>query len=364
MFAATPPHGRAAKAMSTWLLICAAMVFFMVILGGATRLTESGLSMVEWKPLTLLPPLTEADWAAEFTAYQASPEFVKVNSWMGVEDFKTIYWFEYTHRLWGRLIGFAFAIPFVVFLWRREVDQSYFWKFLGLLALGGAQGVLGWYMVASGLVDRPDVSHYRLAAHLITAFICFGLMLWVAFDLRVAAEPRGHQVPPAGFQPWAAAVSVFALVVVVSGAFVAGLNAGKGYNTFPLMDGAIIPDGLYATTPWWAAALEHHMTIQFNHRVLAITLVILIGVLWTKSRRIDPSARTRKLIDAMAAMAVVQAALGITTLLLVVPIGWALAHQTGAQILFALSVATWWSARPHLRTAHPSPTLSRPAHAT
>ena len=346
MFAAAPPNGRAARAMAVWLFACAAMVFAMVVLGGATRLTESGLSMVEWRPLTLLPPLTDAEWAAEFTAYQASPEGLKVNSWMEIGDFTEIYWLEYIHRLWGRMIGFAFALPMIWFQARREIDQEHFWKFLGLFALGGAQGVLGWYMVASGLIDRPDVSHYRLAAHLLTAFVCLGLLLWVALDLRKAGSRRGRTgtLEPQ-IETWAGGIALFALVVVTSGAFVAGLNAGKGFNTFPLMDGALIPDGLFQQSPWYMNWFENHMTIQFNHRVLAMTLVGLIFALWLKVRHIDRLHPARRWVNALAAMALVQAGLGIVTLLLVVPIGWALAHQTGAQLVFALAVATWWSVR-------------------
>jgi len=327
--------------MARWLFVCAAMVFVMVILGGATRLTESGLSMVEWKPLTLLPPMNDTEWAAEFAAYQKYPEYQKVNSWMELGDFKEIYWLEYLHRLWGRAIGFVFFIPFVWFVRKRWVDRTHFWKFVGLFALGGAQGVLGWYMVASGLVDRPDVSHYRLAAHLLTAFVCFGLMLWVALGLRDAAEPSQRAGLPESLAAWIKTIALFALVVVTSGAFVAGLDAGKGYNTFPLMDGELIPSGLYQMTPWYVNWLENHMTIQFNHRVLAIALVCLIWATWFKARTLEIAHTTRRWLDALAAMALAQATLGVITLLLVVPIGWALAHQTGAQIVFALAVVAW-----------------------
>lgn len=327
--------------MAGWLFICAAMVFIMVILGGATRLTESGLSMVEWKPLTILPPLTDAEWAAEFAAYQKYPEYQKVNSWMELGDFKEIYWLEFLHRLWGRTIGLVFFAPFIWFVWKRQVDRPYFWKFAGLFALGGAQGVLGWYMVASGLVDRPDVSHYRLAAHLLTAFVCFGLMLWVALDLRDAAGPPQRSSLPASLSPWMRMITVFALIVVTSGAFVAGLDAGKGYNTFPLMDGELIPSGLYQMTPWYLNWLENHMTIQFNHRVLAMSLVGLIWAAWLKVRHLGIAQDARLWVNSLAGMALIQATLGVITLLLVVPIGWALAHQTGAQIVFALAVVAW-----------------------
>lgn len=332
-----------------WLLICAAMVFLMVVLGGATRLTESGLSMVHWKPLHILPPLNEAEWAEEFTAYQQSPEFQQKNAWMEVGDFKEIFWLEYTHRLWGRLIGVVFFVPFVVFWAKGWLDKTLTWKCAGLFALGGAQGALGWYMVASGLVDRPDVSQYRLAAHLITAFVCYGLIIWVALDqfrLSKGIETRDGE---SGLSRWSLAVTLFALLVVCSGAFVAGLDAGKGFNTFPLMDGQIIPDGLYKETPWWLNWFENHLTVQFNHRVLAMLLVGLIVALWLKARRMELSRPARLTVTSLMHMVFVQAALGILTLIYVVPIPLALAHQTGAQIVFTLAVILThhvWTPRP------------------
>jgi cytochrome c oxidase assembly protein subunit 15 len=331
-----PKHART---IGIWLVICAAMVFFMVILGGATRLTESGLSMVHWKPLHILPPLTDQEWAEEFAAYQQYPEFQKKNTWMGVDDFKQIFWLEFSHRLWGRAIGFVFFVPFVVFVLRGWMDKPLIWKCAGLFALGGAQGALGWYMVASGLVDRPDVSQYRLAAHLITAFICFGLILWVALDqFRLAAGRDNTHDAKAGIGGWALGVTLFALLVVTSGAFVAGLDAGQGYNTFPLMDGQIIPSGLYEMQPWYVNWFENHMTVQFNHRVLAMTLTTLIVILWVKARKLDLSKGARKVVTALMHMVFVQAILGILTLLFVVPIPLALAHQTGAQLVFTLAV--------------------------
>jgi heme a synthase len=327
------------RIIAWWLIVCAVMVFAMVVLGGATRLTESGLSMVHWKPLHILPPLNAQEWAEEFAAYQQFPEFQKKNTWMSVEDFQQIFWLEYMHRLWGRTIGLVFFLPFVYFLWRGWVDKPLAWKLAGLFALGGAQGVLGWYMVASGLVDRPDVSQYRLAAHLITAFVCYGLIIWVALDqFRIAngQDPAADQ--QSGLGPWSMAVTLFALMVVASGAFVAGLDAGKGFNTFPLMDGQLIPDGLYTQSPWWLNWFENHMTVQFNHRVLAMTLVVLIVVLWLKAKDVTLSHRARLSVNALFGMIFVQATLGLLTLLYVVPIPLALAHQAGAQVLFTFAV--------------------------
>lgn len=332
-------NDRDARNIRLWLLICAGMVFVMVVLGGATRLTESGLSMVEWQPLTLLPPLTDAEWQAEFENYQQYPEYQKVNSWMAVEDFKNIYWLEYFHRLWGRLIGVVFALPFFYFLATRRVEGRFAWTLGGLLVLGGAQGVLGWFMVASGLVDRPDVSQYRLAAHLVLAFIVYGLLIWVALGVR---GERDTEPPPhpndAITSRLALGVSLAVLLVVVSGAFVAGLNAGLIYNTFPLMDGQIIPDGLYDMAPWYLNWFENVMTVQFNHRMLGILLTCLVFYTWWRITRAGHTGRTKSLADAYLAMVCIQAGLGISTLLLVVPLWLALAHQTGALVLFTLSV--------------------------
>lgn len=333
------PTAEDARTIRIWLLICAAMVFVMVVLGGATRLTESGLSMVEWKPLTLLPPMTEAEWAAEFENYQQYPEYQKVNSWMTVDDFKDIYWLEYTHRLWGRLIGAAFALPFFWLVWTGRARGRLAWTLGGLLVLGGSQGVLGWYMVASGLVDRPDVSQYRLAAHLLLAFVVYGALIWVALGVRSEPAPDSTaDTRLASASKYSLAAALCVLLVVVSGAFVAGTNAGFVYNTFPLMNGQVVPDGLYELTPWYLNWFENIMTIQFNHRVLAVSLVLFIGLTWWTVTRADADESTRKLTHGLLGMAFVQAGLGIATLLMVVPLWLALLHQAGALILFTLSV--------------------------
>ncbi|MDG2319322.1 MAG: COX15/CtaA family protein [Rhodospirillaceae bacterium] len=328
-----------AKHIRLWLLICAGMVFIMVVLGGATRLTESGLSMVEWQPLNILPPLSETAWQQEFEKYQKYPEFQKVNSWMAVEDFKNIFWLEYIHRLWGRLIGLVFAIPFFYFVATRRVQGQFAWTLAGLLALGGAQGLLGWFMVASGLVDRPDVSQYRLAAHLVLAFIVYGLLIWVALGVRPDTEPdksaRHHDTTTVRL---ALATALAVLLAVTSGAFVAGLNAGLIYNTFPLMDGQMIPDGLYDLSPWYMNWFENIMTVQFNHRALGIVLACLVTLMWWRIKQAGHTGQIKFVADCVFAMAFVQAGLGITTLLMTVPLPLALAHQTGALILFTLSV--------------------------
>lgn len=325
------------------------MVAVMVMLGGATRLTESGLSMVHWKPLTVLPPMNEAAWQAAFTDYQASPEFVKKNAWMTVEDFKSIYWLEYLHRLWGRAIGFAVFLPLVWLAARRAIDRPLAWKLGVLLVLGGLQGALGWYMVASGLVDRPDVSQYRLAAHLVSAFLLYGFIVWLALDQREAANAAARADDPR-LTRFALAVPPAVLLVVAAGAFVAGLDAGKIYNTFPLMDGQWTPPDGLALQPWYLNLFENIATVQFQHRVLAISLVILIGALWFYGRTRPLTAYAHTLRHGLLVAVLIQAALGISTLLMVVPLGLALIHQMGALVLFTLSVCFAHAVRPVART--------------
>ncbi len=338
--------------IAIWLMICAVMVAVMVMLGGATRLTESGLSMVHWKPLTVLPPMNDTEWQTAFTDYQASPEFVKKNSWMTVEDFKSIYWLEYLHRLWGRTIGFAVFLPLVWLGAKRAIDRPLAWKLGVLLVLGGLQGVLGWYMVASGLVDRPDVSQYRLAAHLVSAFVLYGFIVWLVLDQREAAKPAARIDEPA-LARFALAIPPLVLLVVAAGAFVAGLDAGKVYNTFPLMDGQWTPPDGLALQPWYMNLFENIATVQFQHRVLAVSLVTLIAALWFYGRGRALGTRVHTLRHALLAMALVQAALGISTLLMVVPLGLALTHQMGALVLFTLSICFAHAVRPAVQTREP-----------
>lgn len=345
----SPLTAHDTRQIRLWLLLCAAMVFVMVILGGATRLTESGLSMVEWQPLTILPPITETEWQVEFEAYQRFPEFQKVNSWMTVDDFKNIYWLEYIHRLWGRLIGVVFAVPFIWLLVKGRVHGQFAWTLAALLALGGAQGVLGWFMVASGLVDRPDVSQYHLAAHLVLAFAVYGLLIWVALGVKVYNKTAELSIPNDPITVRLSLVAAVAvLLVVVSGAFVAGLNAGLIYNTFPLMNGQIIPDGLYDMTPWYLNGFENIMTVQFNHRILSIILVCLISYTWWRISRSGHTAPIRSTANIFLAMAFIQSGLGISTLVMIVPTALALAHQAGALILYTLAVII-------ARMMHPTP---------
>lgn len=312
-------------AVALWLFAVAAMVAAMVALGGLTRLTGSGLSMVEWNPHHLLPPLSHAEWLAAFAKYQASPEYRLVNAGMDLAGFQSIFWLEYLHRLWGRLIGLAFALPLAVLAARRLLDRRLLGRLGLLLALGAAQGGLGWFMVASGLVDRPEVSHFRLAAHLVLAVVILGALLWTALDL-VGRPKYADRRLRRGLD----AALALALITITWGALVAGLDAGRVHNTFPLMDNGLFPsDGLVRQPPL-LNAVETPAAVQYVHRILAMTLVACLSLLalW---------GRLRPLVLA-ALWSWVQAALGIATLLLAVPVAVAALHQMGAVLLFALLV--------------------------
>lgn len=321
-----------------WLLGVCTMVFVMVILGGVTRLTESGLSMVEWRPVGgFLPPLSEEAWQSAFEMYKASPEFIKVNFWMTLADFKTIYWMEFTHRVWGRAIGIAFLLPFIYFVARQRIDRKLMPKLVLAFILGGGQGVLGWYMVKSGLVDRPDVSQYRLTAHLGLAFLIYGYIIWVALDYLRTPMPHPAQAASA-FGTWLRLLVFWILFVVLTGGLVAGTDAGFAYNTFPLMDGAWVPAGLIDQTPWVLNFLENRTTIQFDHRILAILTAAFVGGLWLSARRQPLSAETQRAIHYLAIALILQFTLGLLTLLLAVPVAIAALHQLGAVILFSAAI--------------------------
>ncbi len=309
------------RPVAYWLLGLCGLVFAMVILGGYTRLTESGLSMTDWRPVTgLLPPLSETAWQAEFERYRQFPEFQKLNSWMDVAAFKSIYLVEYAHRMMGRLIGLVFLIPFIYFAVKGRIPRHLRPKLALMFLLGAAQGGLGWYMVKSGLVDRPDVSQYRLTAHLGLAVAIYGYMLWVALDLL--DRPRGDG-GPVGL---AAILAAVVFVQILSGGLVAGLDAGHAYNTWPLIDGAIIPAGLFAEAPWFANFFDNVLTVQFDHRMLAYVTMILALVLWWRARGVA--------LTVVMVLVLAQAALGVFTLLLSVPITLGLLHQGGALAVF------------------------------
>jgi cytochrome c oxidase assembly protein subunit 15 len=326
------------RAIAVWLLGCAAMIFLMVVLGGVTRLTESGLSITEWQPITgILPPLNDAAWQAEFAKYRAIPQFQLMHSWMSLADFKTIFFWEWLHRLWGRLIGVAFAAPFLWFLLRDRIPSGLIPRLVGILVLGGLQGVLGWVMVKSGLVDRVEVSQYRLVAHLGLAIVIYAAILWTVLDLLWPRPPRAL---PAALLPRAAAAIVgLVFLTLLAGGFVAGLNAGLTYNTFPLMDGALVPEGYWQRQPWWLNFFENVAAVQFDHRLLALASLAAIVALWLAGRGHALAWRARRALDALLAMALLQVALGVATLLLVVPLPLAAAHQAGAVLLFTVALA-------------------------
>lgn len=328
-------QARRDRPVATWLLIVCALVFCMVVLGGVTRLTGSGLSMAEWRPLIgWLPPLSDADWQRTFELYQQTPEYQKVNSFMDVSNFKGIFWLEYLHRLLGRLIGVAFALPCLIFAIKGHIPRAHWPRYAVMFLLGGLQGVLGWYMVKSGLVDDPQVSQYRLTAHLVAAFLIYAFMLWVALSLLY---PRAALQRHAWFGRTVALTALISLTII-SGGFVAGLDAGMLYNTFPTMLGEWIPPGLAELTPWWLNLFENRLTAQFDHRVLAVSTFLLIAVYWFMARRVEFPRRARRGANTLVSVACLQVALGITTLLLVVPVPLAALHQAVAMLLFTVAL--------------------------
>ncbi|MBT6094660.1 MAG: heme A synthase [Rhodospirillaceae bacterium] len=333
----TAQHANRNRIMAVWLFVVAAMVFAMVVLGGVTRLTHSGLSMVEWKPLTgWLPPFSDADWQILFEKYQAFPEFQKVNADMSLSGFKGIFWLEFLHRLWGRTIGLAFFLPFVFFLAWGWVRWGLGLKFAAMFVVGGLQGVLGWYMVKSGLVDRPDVSQYRLAAHLILALVIYAYILWVAIQLW---HDDDFPAAEGALVPWSVGLVVLVFVTAFSGALVAGLDAGLTYNTFPLMDGDLVPDGMLEMTPAYINLFENVTTVQFDHRVLAEVTFLVVILLWFRGRRLAVQGGLSLALNWLMGLMVMQVTLGISTLLLVVPVPLAAMHQAGAVLL--LGAAVW-----------------------
>jgi len=323
------------RAVARWLLVCCALVFAMVMLGGVTRLTGSGLSMVDWRPVSgILPPLSDAAWQESFEAYQQTPEFQIENSHMDVQAFKSIFWLEYLHRVLGRLIGLAFFLPLVWFLARGYIRWSQSPRYFLMLLLGGFQGLLGWYMVKSGLVDNPAVSQYRLTAHLISAFLIFGFMWWTALSLLNPPDARERH-------PWfgrTLALTGLITITIVSGGFVAGLKAGKLYNTFPMMGDYWLPPGAMALEPAWRNFFDNHALVQFDHRVLALTTFALIVAYWFGMRRTERAPGLSKGVNALLHTAVLQVVLGISTLLLIVPLVLAAAHQAVGMLLFTVAL--------------------------
>ena len=326
------------RGVQLWLYGLCLMVFAMVLLGGATRLTDSGLSITEWRPLIgMIPPLSDLDWQSVFQKYQQIPEYAQVNEGMSLDQFKRIFWWEWSHRALGRLIGIALVLPWIGFTLTDAIPKSLQPKLILMLLLGGFQGFLGWYMVKSGLVDRIDVSQYRLAIHLLMAGVIFGFILWVALDLKPARKFQ-LVLPLVSRDVVMATVLVGLLLVQIGlGALVAGLHAGLSHNTWPLMDGDFIPDGLFLLDPMIVNLFENVLTVQFNHRMLAY-IIVLLAILhgFLVIRKTDGIIRTSAIMVLFTLF--FQVALGIAVLLLVVPFSLALAHQALAFVTFAAAV--------------------------
>lgn len=330
-----------------WLSLCTAMIACMVLVGGITRLTESGLSIVEWKPVTgVLPPIGQTAWEEEFYKYQQTPEYIHKNEGMTLSAFKQIFFWEYLHRLLGRLVGVVFFVPYLYFLATKQLQGALKNRCLVIFLLGALQGLIGWYMVKSGLVDRPDVSQYRLATHLSMAFLLYGSILWTILDIK--HKDKGGRIssylptPPSWLRYYAYAITGSIAIQVISGAFVAGLNAGLIYNTFPSMNGKFIPEEVLHLQPWYLNAFENITTVQFDHRMWAMFTSSLIIGLWfiIKKKNVHGTLChiERNKVHCLLMMLVVQFALGVTTLLHGVPTALASMHQLGALALFSLSI--------------------------
>jgi cytochrome c oxidase assembly protein subunit 15 len=333
------PAQRSERAIAGWLLLCCGMIFAMVVIGGITRLTLSGLSITEWQPVTgIVPPLSHAEWLAEFEKYQQIPQYKLLNHGMSLEEFKSIYLWEYVHRLWGRLIGIVYALPLLYFLIRRRIPRRLAWPLAGIFLLGFAQGVLGWYMVKSGLADRISVSQYRLVAHLVLALAIYALTLWIALGILQNPSPEEEESVGAGWRRAAEALIGLVALTIAAGGFVAGLHAGLIYNTFPLMAGRFVPPGYAQLQPWLLNWFENVAAVQFNHRLLAMVTAASVVLLWLAARRAALPRRPRLALAALLAAVLLQFALGVATLLLVVPVPLGALHQAGAVLLLTAAI--------------------------
>ena len=329
----------AARRIAIWLFVMTGLVAATVIVGGATRLTDSGLSITEWAPVTgVVPPLSEAAWLAEFEKYKTIPEYQDVNFGMSLDEFKTIYWWEWGHRVLGRIIGAAFLFPFIFFVATGQVGRGLGLKLFGLFLLGGMQGALGWWMVQSGLTERVDVSQYRLAAHLSLAVVLFACMFWLGLSLW----PAQRVAAPRGLALGAAALTAVVFVQIVLGAFVAGLRAGRTFNTWPLMDGKLFPDGYFAGAPGLNDLFETVAAAQFNHRLGAYILAAGAVWFWLAARKTPAAPRARLVLATVG----VQMVLGIWTVLAATPIALGLLHQAGALLVLMAALYAAHGVRP------------------
>ena len=329
------------RGLSNLLLVVAGLVFAMVVVGGITRLTESGLSITEWKPIRgAIPPLTQADWQHAFDLYKQTPQFREVAgpAGMTLPGFKFIFFWEWVHRLLGRIIGLVFFVPLVYFALRGKVDRALAGRLFVIFVLGAIQGAVGWYMVKSGLVDDPRVSQYRLTAHLGLAFLIYAAMFWTALELlsaeRAPPSPARRRV-----HAYAVGLTALIFVMVLSGGIVAGIHAGLAYNTFPLMNGHVVPPEYLTLQPWYLNLFSNIAAVQFDHRLIAWLLFLLVPWFWSRARSLPLRPRARLALNLLLLALAAQITLGISTLLLVVPVPLAAAHQAGALILF--TTALW-----------------------
>jgi cytochrome c oxidase assembly protein subunit 15 len=335
---------RGRRAVALWLFIVAGMIWVMIVLGGATRLTGSGLSIMEWAPFRgALPPLNQADWQHLFGLYKQIPQFALVNSDIGLDGFKRIFWLEYVHRLWGRLIGLVFFVPLVAFWLTGRIERRLRLPLLMLFVLGGLQGAVGWFMVASGFFpDATAVSPYRLVIHLALALLLYAAILWTG--LSVLHPPMRDARPAAGrlrlLRPLLAALCVAVPLTMLAGGFVAGLHAGLDYNTFPLMDGHLIPEGYARLSPFWRNLTENIPAVQFDHRLLATLTALLAAACVAVGLAARPRPTARAALLALGVAVAMQYALGVATLLLAVPVGLAVAHQAVAVLVLTAALVS------------------------
>jgi heme a synthase len=333
------------RRLGVWLAIWAGMLFLLILIGGATRLTESGLSITEWNVISgVVPPMSAAEWSAEFARYRQIPQYQAIHAGMTVEQFKGIFLWEYVHRLWARLVTVAFAVPLVWFLARRMVPRQVRSRLWLLLVLLGAQGALGWFMVASGLSVRTEVSQYRLAAHFAAALLIYGATVWTAAEfLARSGIGTGPQLRRVRHVSWC--LTALAILTAIAGAFVAGLRAGHAFNTFPLMAGRVVPPGYAALSPWPRNLFENVAAVQFNHRCLGLLTMVSILAFWWHSRGLALPPAAHRAVASFAGMAVMQVGLGIATLLLVVPVSLGVAHQAGAVLVVTGGILVMHAAR-------------------
>lgn len=321
-----------------WLLTGCLLIFIMVVVGGITRLTHSGLSISNYKLISgTIPPMNEVEWQAAFDLYKQYPEYQKLNNYFSLQDFKDIYFWEWLHRVIGRFIGVVFIVPFLYFLIRKQLTKPTIKKSIILLFLGGFQGFLGWYMVKSGLVDNPDVSHYRLAAHLTTAFITFAYTFWVALDIMFPTRKQIH----GSFRNLVRLGMALLLLQIIYGAFVAGLDAGFMHNHWPMMsEGKFMHETVYIEqSPLYKNFVEGKSGVQFVHRILAYFVAVIICIIWYKSRKLTRTTYQLKAINALLIMVGVQFLLGVLTIIMQVPVWLGVAHQVGA--FFLLTILTF-----------------------